>query len=142
MKTYDAKEIAANFLRFFAMDPEAQLNYAKGIPLEIGARDYPLGLKHSPLLELADCARGIQISMVGSDTKSSAIEVIEDLEAVLQLIACANHANTFYGTADSLRNGTAWRLVRKLSKKCLRELNINEIAPEIGYSEFMSWIID
>ena len=142
MKTYDAKEIAANFLRFFAMDPEAQLNYAKGIPLEIGERDFPLGLKHSPLLELADCARGIDMSLVGTDTKRSATELIEDLEAVLELIACANHANTFYGTADSLRNGAAWRLVRKLSRECLREFNINENAPRIEYSEFMSLIID
>jgi len=138
---YSTKQLLTSLLQFFAMNGDAQIDYAKGIPSTPGELNFPFGLDHSPLLELANGCHNIARALaIEKEVTSQAVEVLEEFEAVVELMLC--HHPVDYGIADSLRNSVEWRLVRKLSRSCLQELGIAPAHPAITYEELVPFIMD
>jgi hypothetical protein len=140
---HSTKHLLTSLLQFFAMDADAQLDSAKGIPLTPGEQIFPFGLDHSPLIELANGTHNIARALAAEqNVLPEAIESLEDFEAVVGLILTQRLDELLSWTADSLRNSVNWRVVRKLSRACLQKLEIPANRPAIAYEELIPCIMD
>ena len=141
MSDYSPRELATAVLQFLALDAERQLRYALGVPCESGATEFPFGLAHSPVIALANATYNLARVLVDEECEPQRpVESLQELEALVQLILCAHGVD--YGTAVSLRTAPEWRLVRKLSSECLRELGLAEHPPAIPFEELSPQIMD
>jgi hypothetical protein len=140
---YSTKQLLTSLLQFFALDADAQLDYAKGIPLAPGEQDFPFGLDHSPLIEMANGTHNIARALAAEQNVApDAIEALEDFQAVVELMLTQRLGECLNWTADSLRNSVEWRLVRKLSRACLQKLGIPLSRPAIAYEELVPFVMD
>ena len=132
-----------SLLQFFAMDAEEQLDYAKGIPLTNDEKEFPFGLDHSPLIEMANGTNNIA-NVLASDLNASpeAIEALEDFEEIVELILNERLNEILSWTVGSLQNSVSWRIVRKLSRECLQKLGIERGLPAIPYEELVPYVMD
>ncbi len=136
-------QLMTSLLQFFALDADAQLDYAKGIPSIPEEKTFPFGLEHSPLVEMANGTYNIARALaVEPNVSSEAAEALEDFEAVVELISTQRLEECLNWTADSLRNSFKWRLVRKLSRVCLQKLGIPQERPAIAYEELVPFVMD
>lgn len=125
------------------MDAEAQLEYAKGIPLTLEEKNFPFGLDHSPLVELATGTENIaRVFAAEQNVSQNAVEALEEFEAVVELVLTQRLDEILNWTADSLRNSVKWRVIRKLSRVCLHELGIPRSRPAIAYEELVPYVLD
>jgi hypothetical protein len=140
---YSSAQLLTSLLQFFAMDAEEQLEYAKGIPLTLTDRGFPFGLDHSPLIEMATATNNIaSIFAAEQNASRDAVEALEEFEAVVELIRTQRLDEVLSWTADALRSSVNWRVVRKLSRICLRELGIPQSQPAIAYEELVPYVMD
>jgi len=136
-------QLMTSLLQFFAMEADAQLEYAKGIPVNLAEKAFPFGLDHSPLIELATGTQNIAgVFVATKEASPQAIEALEDFEAVVGLILTQRLNEVLSWTADSLRNSVNWRVARKLSRACLQKLGIAESRPAIAYEELVPFVMD
>jgi len=140
---YATKQLLASLLQFFAMDAEAQLDYAKGIPLAPGEQDFPFGLDHSPLIEMANGTHNIARALAAEQgVAPDVIEALEDFETVVELIRTQRLDECLNWTTESVRSSVKWRVVRKLSRTCLQKLGIPLSRPTIAYEELVPFVMD
>jgi hypothetical protein len=140
---YPSVELLTNLLQFFAMDADAQLDYAKGIPSTLNDRAFPFGLDHSPLIELVNGTNNIaRVFVAEKNVSSEAVEAIEDFETMLELIRTQRLEEALNWTGESLRTSIKWRIVRKLSRTCLQKLGISPNRPAIAYEDLVSLVMD
>jgi len=140
---YSSIELLTSLLQFFAMDADAQLDYAKGIPLTLKEENFPFGLDHSPLIEMVNGTHNIgRVFAAEPNVSSKAIEALEDFETVVELIRTQRLDEILNWTVSSLRSSAKWRLVRKLSRIALQSLGIPLSRPAIAYEELIPFVMD
>jgi len=141
MNSYSSRQLLTSLLQFFALDAGAQLGYAKGIPEREGERSFPFGLDHSPLIEMASATHNIaRVFSSEKDVLPTAVETLEEFETLVQLVLGQSLKD--YGTVRSLRNDVEWRLIRRLSRVCLREMGIPATQPQVPYDELVPLTMD
>ena len=140
---YSTKQLLTSVLQFFAMDADAQISYAEGVPSAPGEKNFPFGLDHSPLIEIANGTHNIARVLAGEQNATpEAVEALEDFQAVVELMLTQRLGECLNWTTHSLRNSVEWRLVRKLSRTCLQKLGIPQGRPAIAYAELVPLIMD
>ena len=141
MSEYSSTELMIALLQFFALDADAQLRYASGIPVESADAHFPFGLDHSPLIEMANGTYNISGVLAGEERLSStAKEWLEEFESVIRLMLCQRVGD--FGTIEALRSSVEWRLVRKMSRTILEQMGVPFDHPSIAYDEIIPLIMD
>jgi hypothetical protein len=140
MSNYSSNKLKTSVLQFFALNPQEQIEYARMMSSNPEENKFAFDLERCPLVVLVDGTYNIARVLSDGNETHPAFQGLEELHALVQLIACSNGVDML--SAGALRDDIAWRLARKVARGCLVELGLVQTAPAIPCEELIPCIID